>query len=127
MRIQKSLTATALALILSAPLALPAVAQVAETAPAAPSGGQLNVDEAQLEAFVAALRAVNEVEARHMTAFEGADSDEDREQVVAQANAEMVDAIDQTPGITVEDYIAVLQQAQADPSLNARIMAMLEG
>ncbi|MFN3954800.1 MAG: DUF4168 domain-containing protein [Pararhodobacter sp.] len=120
MPIRKTLaaTATALGLALAAPLALPALADQ----PAAQS-----IDQQQLEAFVNAFQAVNEVEARHAAAFEAAETDDARAQVVAQANAEMVDAIEATAGISVEQYIEVLQQAQVDADLNARIAAMIEG
>ena len=121
MPIRKTLAtaATALGLILAAPLALPAMADQ----PAAAE----SITQDQLVAFVAAMQAVTEVENRHQAAFEAAESDDDRAQIVAQANAEMVDAIEATDGISVEEYITVLQQAQVDAELNARIAAMIEG
>jgi len=128
MRFAKTLglPATALALALAAPLAAPvpsllgspALAQEAPTA---------TIDDAQLQAFVAALREVDAIEQRYGAELEGAQSDEARQDVIAEANDAMVQAIEETPGITVEEYIGVLQQAQADPELNARIMAMLQG
>lgn len=123
-----AIPATALALALAAPLAIPAPAllggpAVAQEAPAPTA----TIDDAQLQAFVAALREVDAIEQRYGAELEGADSEEARQNVITEANDAMVEAIEETPGITVEEYIGVLQQAQADPELNARIMAMLQG
>jgi|SRR5690554_1078872 len=121
-----ALPAAVLAAALAAPLAAPVSsplgnAALAQTAPA-PS-----IDDAQLQAFVAALREVDAIEQRYGAELEGAQSDEARQDVIAQANDAMIEAIEGTPGITVQEYVAVLQQAQSDPELNARIMAMLQG
>lgn len=129
MRISKTLAlpVAALSLALAAPLAAPLPSllggpAIAQEAPAAPS-----IDDAQLQAFVAALREVDAIEQRYGAELEGAESDADRQSVIAEANDAMIEAIEETPGITVQEYIGVLQQAQADPELNARIMAMLQG
>jgi len=121
-----AIPATAIALALAAPLAVPAPAlfggpAIAQEAPAP------TIDDAQLQAFVAALREVDAIEQRYGAELESADSEEARQNVITEANDAMVEAIEETPGITVQEYIGVLQQAQADPELNARIMAMLQG
>jgi len=112
---------TAMSLALAAPLALPAMAQVA---PAAPT---MNVDETQLEAFVAALRTVDELEREYTQSLEGAESDEQREAIVAEANTAMAEAIENTPNMSLDEYVAILQAAQNDPELSARIMEEFEG
>ena len=113
---------TALALALSAPLALPAMAQEATQEAPGPS-----INDEQLQAFVAALREVDAIEQRYGASLNVAHSDEERQAVITEANEAMVSAIEETPGITVQEYLEVLQQAQADPELNARIMEMLQG
>ena len=112
---------TAVSLALAAPLALPAVAQ---EAPAAP---MMSVDEAQLDAFVAALRSVDELEREYSESLQQAESDEQREAIVAEANTAMAEAIENTPGMSLDEYIAILQAAQNDPELSARIMERFEG
>lgn len=117
-------TMTALSLALAAPLALPAMAQTAPTAPAAPT---MSVDDTQLEAFIAALRSVDELEREYSETLQQAESDEQREAIVAEANDAMAEAIENTPNMTLDEYIAILQAAQNDPELSARIMDRLEG
>jgi hypothetical protein len=112
---------TAVSLALAAPLALPAVAQ---EAPAAP---MMSVDEAQLDAFVAALRSVDELEREYSESLQQAESDEQREAIVAEANTAMAEAIENTPGMSLDEYVAILQAAQNDPELSARIMERFEG
>ena len=117
-------TMTAVSLALAAPLALPAMAQTATTAPAAPT---MSVDDTQLEAFIAALRSVDELEREYSETLQQAESDEQREAIVAEANDAMAEAIENTPNMTLDEYIAILQAAQNDPELSARIMDRLEG
>ncbi len=112
---------TAVSLALAAPLALPAMAQ---EAPAAPT---MTVDDAQLEAFVTALRSVDALEREYSESLQQAESDEQREAIVAEANTAMAEAIENTPNMTLDEYIAILQAAQNDPELSARIMEEFEG
>jgi len=118
----------ALTLALAAPQAAPVLASLAgpATAQEAPTP-EVTIDDARLDAFVSALRAVDAIEQTYTEAFSEAESDAAREAVIAEANEAMVGAIEETPGITLEEYLGVLQQAQVDPDLNARIMAMLQG
>lgn len=121
-----ALPAAACAFALAAPLAVPVSSMLAGPAMAQEAPAP-TLDDAQLQAFVAALREVDAIEQRYGAELEGAESEEARQSVIAEANDAMVEAIEATPGITVEEYIGVLQQAQADPDLNARIMEMLQG
>ncbi|KPQ06682.1 MAG: protein of unknown function containing DUF4168 domain [Rhodobacteraceae bacterium HLUCCA12] len=126
MKFAKSLAPALAALALAAPMAAPMGALM--TGPAAAQESEApSIDDEQLQAFVAALREVDAIEQEYGAELNEAESDEDRQAVIAEANDEMVEAIEDTPGITVDEYLAVLQQAQADPDLNARIMEMLEG
>lgn len=122
-----ALPAAALAVALAAPLATPVSSPLGNAALAQTAPAPRVDDDAQLQAFVAALREVDAIEQRYGAELEGAQSEEARQDVIAQANDAMIEAIEDTPGITVQEYVAVLQQAQSDPELNARIMAMLQG
>jgi hypothetical protein len=125
---------TALGLALAAPLALPAAAQDAPEAQQAPQQAPqvqqapgFAVDDAQLEAFIAALRSVDELEREYTESLQQAETDEQREAIVAEANSAMAEAIENTPGMTLETYVAILQQAQQDPALSSRIMERIDG
>jgi hypothetical protein len=39
----------------------------------------------------------------------------------------MAEAIENTPNMTLDEYVAILQAAQNDPELSARIMERFEG
>jgi ribosomal 50S subunit-associated protein YjgA (DUF615 family) len=119
---------TAVGLALAAPL--PAMAQETQEAPATPQMEQaptMQVDDAQLEAFVEALRTVDELEREYTETLQQAESDEQREEIVAEANTAMAEAIENTPNMTLDEYVAILQAAQNDPELSARIMQEFEG
>ncbi len=110
---------TAAMLALGAPLAGPAMAEE----PTAP----VTINDERLEAFVTALRAVDTLEQQYTATLGEVETEEEREAVIAEANEAMAAAIEETPGMTLDDYVSILQQAQADPELTARIMEMLEG
>lgn len=96
-------------------------AALAEQAPA------MTIDDNQLAAFVSALQAVDTLEQQYSATLAEAESEAEREAVIAEANEEMANAIEDTPGISLDEYVAILQQAQSDPELTDRIMGKLEG
>lgn len=105
---------------LTAPFALPVAAQETVTDSA-------SITDTQLDAFMRALNAVNEVEQSYLEQVEAETDVEAREALIVEANQAMVGAIEESDGISVEDYVAIMRLAQTDEALNARIVAMLEG
>lgn len=105
---------------LTAPLAMPVVAQEATIS------GE-TVTDSQLDAFMRALAAVNEVEIAYLERVEAETDAAARDALITEANQAMVGAIEGTDGITVDDYVAIMRLAQTDEDLNARIVARLEG
>lgn len=112
-------TATAAALVL-APMA-PALAQTAD----APGMTSASIPDALLESFVIAALDVSEIAQGFETQMQAAGSDEARQALANEARDAMVAAVEETDGITVEEYVAITQAAQVDQSLNARVMEML--
>ena len=96
-------------------------AALAEQAPA------MTIEDDQLAAFVTALQAVDALEQQYSATLAEAESESERESLIEEANEAMADAIEETPGITLDQYIAIMQQAQSDPELTQRIMGKLEG
>lgn len=96
-------------------------AALAEQAPA------MTIEDEQLAAFVNALQAVDTLEQQYSATLADAESEAERQSVIEEANEAMANAIEETPGITLDQYIAILQQAQSDPALTERIMGKLEG
>ena len=115
-------TATAIALV-AAPLA-PALAQ--EAAPV-PQMQPEDVSDEMLTAFAMAALTVSEVAESYRSRIGEAQDDAARQQdLQQQAQEEMVQAVEDTDGITVEEYVAISDAARADAALNERVMSRIE-
>ena len=77
--------------------------------------------DAKLQSFASAVLAVNAVVERWRPQIQAASSEADKQQMAKQANQEMRAAVEGTDGMSVEEYQAIAQAAQADPQLMARI------
>lgn len=115
--------ATAIALAFAAaPLAAitaqPATAQESEQATAEYSGQDL-------DAFTAALMEVSSVREKYNPMLQSAESEEQQEAIVEEANAEMTAAIEGTEGMTLDSYLEIAQAASQDEALNQRIVDRL--
>ena len=124
MHIAKPLTAALLAagMTLSGGALLPAQAQDgAQETPAAPE-----VTEAKLDAFVVAAVAIEDIRASYQAPMQEAADDAERQALIEEANEEMVSAIDETQGITVDEYIAINRAAREDEELQQRIVELYE-
>ncbi len=77
--------------------------------------------DAKLQSFVDAVLAVNAVVEQWRPQIQTAPNEADAREMAQKANDEMRAAVAGTEGITVEEYQAIAQAAQADPQLMARI------
>jgi hypothetical protein len=75
----------------------------------------------QLESFVVAALAVDKLVREWNPRIQGAKNAEHAAQLRDQASAELVDTIQRTEGITLEQYQEIGRAAQNDPELAARI------
>lgn len=103
---------------------LPAGAQTSE-APLAPAPST-DFTEAQLEAFVAAALRVADVRDQYTAELAEIEDEEAQQALIAEGNAEMLAAVEDADGITVEEYITIGEAAAADPELGQRIAMMVE-
>lgn len=118
----RPLTALALALGLGvATLAAPALAQ--ETAPPPVAG---DFTDSQLEAFAMAALKVAEIRDNYQLALAEAGSEAEQQELIVEGNDAMLAAVDETPGITVEEYIVIGETAAADPELGERLATLIE-
>ena len=85
------------------------------------ASAQSEVSDAKIHAFLTAALAVNDVIEEWTPRIKGAESQEAADDLKAQANAELVAAVEATDGISPEEYSEIAQAAQTDPALNARI------
>lgn len=95
-------------------------------APLASASAQAEFEQAKLQSFVTAAIAVNDLIEQWGPRIEEAESEQQAAQLREQANAEMVTTIDQTDGISVEEYQTIVQAARNDPELSGQLQQMFE-
>lgn len=100
-------------------------AEPAETTTEAPAV-EAGFTDAQLESFVTATLAMQDVRSSYVPQFEAAEDDAARQQLAEEANAEMVAAVEAADGIDVPTYNEIGRAAQSDEALNARLVAMVK-
>ena len=72
-------------------------------------------DQAKLELFVTAALAVNKLVEQWTPRIQGAQNETEASQLREQANGELVAAIQQSNGISIEEYRQISQAAQTRP------------
>ncbi|MGS4947142.1 DUF4168 domain-containing protein [Meridianimarinicoccus sp. RP-17] len=78
-------------------------------------------DEDKIEAFAMAEAKIQKIRSAYAPELETAESKLEQIEIRRQAGTEMVTAVSQTPGITLEEYNAIVDTAAADPVLAARV------
>jgi hypothetical protein len=82
---------------------------------------QTDFSDAKLESFVVAAIAVDEKIQEWNPRIQAAQSEEEATQLREQASNEVLETINGTEGMSVDEYQQIGQAAQADPALAARI------
>jgi hypothetical protein len=98
----------------------PAPGGAAEPAPATPLVAA-DFTEEQLGAFVAAALEVNDIQQQAAEQLVTVEDEAAQQNVVQEANRQMIGVIEAEPGITVPEYVAIAQAAETDPALRERI------
>jgi len=80
--------------------------------------------DAKLTAFVNALAEVHAISQRWGPLINTAETEQQKAEMAETATAEMADAVQVTPDITVEEYNQVVKAARGDPELTAQIEKM---
>jgi Domain of unknown function (DUF4168) len=83
-------------------------------------------DQAKLESFVTAALAVNQLVEQWTPRIQGAQNETEATQMREQANGELVAAIQQSNGISVDEYRQISEAAQSDPALMTRITEIFD-
>jgi len=119
----KPLTAAAVAtsLAFGSAFALPLAAQPAEmeTAPAAYS------DES-IAAFAQVALEVAAIRDQYAMALAATESETEQQQIVEEGNAAMLAAVEESPAITLDEYLEIGEAAAVDPELGERIAMVIE-
>jgi hypothetical protein len=90
------------------------------------AGAESEISDSKLQAFVTAAVSVSKIIEQWTPRIESAESQEAADGLLAQANAELVAAIEETDEITLQEYKDISQAAQADPALSARIEEIVQ-
>jgi Domain of unknown function (DUF4168) len=106
--VRKVLTAAALAFALAA-------------SGSAWAQAQSDFSDQQLESFVVAALAIDEVIREWNPRIQAAENEQHAAQLREEANAALLETISKTEGITIDEYKEIGQAAQSDPELAARI------
>lgn len=110
--------------LLAGAAAMP-VAALAEgagaTGPTPVQAEQATFDDATIEAFAAAQIRIEQIRSAYLPEFQAAETDAARQQINQQATQEMVDAVEATPNLTLDQFNAVTEAAVLDAALAERI------
>ncbi len=86
---------------------------------------QEQYSDAQLQAFLTAAIKVDRVIQDWAPKIRAAQSPQEQEQLVQSVRAEVVQAIQSTNGMTLDEYTAITEQATNDPQLAQRLERIL--
>jgi hypothetical protein len=126
MRLRDSLIALSVLGLAASPLAAgSAAAQDEVQPPATMEAPAASFDEQTLQSFVVAFLQVDEINRTYMPQMQEADTPEEQQQVQQQATEEMVLAVENAEGISVDEYNAIIETAQTDPELAQQINEMI--
>lgn len=133
MRLRDSLIALSVLGLAAGPLAVSGAAAQDELQPPAAAEepttmeapATTNFDENTLRSFVVAFLQVDEINRNYLPQMQEADTPEAQQEVQQQATQEMVVAVENAEGISVEEYNSIIETAQADPELANQINELI--
>lgn len=86
-----------------------------------PADSAPELSEEKLKSFAVAFLEVSRINQTYQPQIQAAGSPEDEQRIRQQAGADMIQAVDSSQGISVEEYNMIIQAAQVDPELAQRI------
>lgn len=86
----------------------------------------LEVEEAKLDSFVDAYRAVHEVASASMEKIQGIQSEEEFKKLQAELEPQFEAAIEETDGITLVEFREIEAAAIEDETLSQRIVEKMQ-
>jgi hypothetical protein len=87
---------------------------------------EAQISDAKLQSFVFAAMKVSELIDQWTPRIEAGKTAEERAQLKGTANGEMVQAIESTGDLTVQEYQQIGQRAEGDKALQERIMKIVQ-
>lgn len=86
-----------------------------------PAAAAPDVSDEKLKSFAVAFLEVSRITQTYQPQLQAAASPEDEQRIRQQAGTEMIQAVDSSEGISVDEYNIIIQAAQVDPELAQRI------
>ena len=113
----------------SAPATEPAPPATQPTAPAvepnAPAGAAEAVSDEKLQSFAVAFAEVEKIKQEYSQRLQAAGSETEQQQLQTEAGQKMLQAVENTEGMSVDEYNQIIESAQADPSLAERLTKII--
>lgn len=85
-----------------------------------------DVTDAQIDAFVDALIAIEDVRKEYTPRLQAEEDESAREELAQEANEAALAAVDNVEGLSAADYLGIGKAASENEDLSARIVAQLE-
>ena len=123
MKMSKYVLSMAFAALIASPMALAQEGQDAQPMPQQQEVPEVSDD--QIQAFVDAYVAVNEVREEYTARMQEAEDQEAAQALQMEANEAMSAAIEDS-GLSVEEYQEVAMAVSADPDVREQVTQMLE-
>ncbi len=89
------------------------------------AAAQQDFSDSKLEAFAMATNQLGTIQQSLAAQLETVEDPQEQQELVAQARTEMAETVERAPGITIEEYNAIVSAANEDDTLAARLNEML--
>jgi len=123
MKMSKYIMSLAFAALIASPMAIAQQGQEAQPMPQQQEAPE--VTDEQVQAFVDAYVAVNDVREEYTARMQEAEDQEEAQALQMEANEAMSAAIEES-GLSVEEYQEVAMAVSADPEVREQVTQMLE-
>ena len=118
--------AAAFGLAVSAAPGIAAAGQTPMTVAQAQTQTQTSFSDEKLQAFASAAVAVRDIRQEHAQKIQGVTDKEKHAEIVDESIQKMTTAVEEEPGITVEEYNQINQASQQDQQLAQKIQGYLQ-
>ncbi|NVD42743.1 DUF4168 domain-containing protein [Ensifer sp. HO-A22] len=89
-------------------------------------GAGAPISDQKIQAFAVAYLQVDKVRQEYSAKIDATTDAAAKEKLEAEASKEMVEAVESSPAISVEEYSSILSAAQADPAVAKKIQEKLQ-
>ncbi len=106
--------------------AAPGIAAASQSPMIVAQAQQQSFSDDKLRSFASAAIEVREIREQHAQKVEGVTDEQQHATIVDETITKMTAAVEEEPGITVEEYNQINQASQSDPELAQKIQAFLQ-